>query len=115
MLRKRLRSTGPLRGPEVALRRVDRMNRLPRDLQVRVIACLVDGVSVRHRTHDRGDETHHLRLRLDVGEGCARLHDRLMRDLRCAALQLDEQHSIVCKRTRNMLPTDGDDVGEQWA
>lgn len=91
------------------------MSVLSPEMQARVIACLVDGVSVNAtaRMTDVSKVTI-LRLLLLVGEGCARLHDRLFRDLPCSALQFDEQHSFVGKKTKNMKPDDGDDTGEQW-
>ena len=91
------------------------MNVLSPERRARVIACLADGVSV--RATERMTETDKktiLRLLLDVGEGCERLHRRMFRDLHCASLELDEQHSIVAKKTKNLKPDDGEDVGEQW-
>ena len=50
-----------------------------------------------------------------VGEGCVRLHDRLVRDLSPAFVDMDEQHSWCFKRQQN-VPEGVDDalIGEQW-
>lgn len=92
------------------------MNVLSHERRCRVIASLVDGMSLRavERTTDVTLKTVG-RLALDVGEGCQRLHDRIMRDLTCAMLQFDEQHSWVHTRHDHVKDSDPDEWGEQWA
>jgi IS1 family transposase len=75
------------------------MNVLPMGTRVRVVSALVEGNSL--RATERLTETSRpavTSLLLHVGAGCARLHDGLMRGLRCAVLELDEIWSFVgCK------------------
>lgn len=55
------------------------MNILPFEKQVQIISALTEGLSI--RSTERLTETHRdsvMRLGVRVGEGCARLHDRLM-------------------------------------
>jgi IS1 family transposase len=37
-----------------------------------------------------------------VGQGCARLHDRLMRDLQVNLIELDEQWDFIAKKQRHV-------------
>jgi transposase-like protein len=58
------------------------MNVLPREKQVRIIGCLMEGNSI--RSTERITDTHRdtvIRLGVKVGEACRNLHDHLMRDL----------------------------------
>ena len=67
------------------------MNILPFDRQVSVIAALTEGCSI--RATERLTNTHRdsiMRLGVCVGEGCERLHDRMMRDLQVPILEFDE-------------------------
>ena len=50
------------------------------------------------------------RFAFAMGEGCARLHDRIVRDLACALVDMDEQHSWCTKRQQN-IPDDAPDTG----
>jgi hypothetical protein len=52
-----------------------------------------------------------MRLGVRVGEGCAKLHDALMRDLQVPIIEVDEVWSYVAKKQRRLTPTDGTDVG----
>lgn len=83
------------------------MNVLSLEKQTRVIAALTEGVSVRatERLTDVHRETI-LKLSVDVGRGCRRLLDGLMRDLSCAVLELDEQWSFVGCKQRNASEED---------
>ncbi len=58
------------------------MNILPRDKQVEAIAALCEGVSVRATERVTGvNRGTILSLGVRVGDGCARLHDAMMRGL----------------------------------
>ena len=66
-------------GPTPASYGVDPMNILPFEKQVRAIAALTEGVSI--RATERLTGIHRdtiMRLGVRVGQGCARLHDRMM-------------------------------------
>lgn len=72
------------------------MHVLPLEKQIRIIAALTEGVSI--RATERLTDTHRdtvMCLGVRVGEGCARLHDRLFRGLSTQLLELDE---IWCAR-----------------
>ena len=67
------------------------MNILPFERQVQAIAALTEGVSI--RATERLTDIHRdtvMRLGVRVGEGCARLHDGLMRDLQVPIHEFDE-------------------------
>lgn len=85
------------------------------DRQVAVIAALCEGVSLRAaaRLADvHRDSAGALAVR--VGEGCAVLHDRMMRDLRSTLIQLDEIWSFVQKKAKRVKADDPLDYGDQY-
>lgn len=105
------------------------MSALSLEKGVHVIACLSDGSSIRATQRITGVEKKTIgKLLLAVGEGCARVHDRMMRDLDVLSIQIDEQHSYVhtrqvtyLKRMRRAArknepapPPIPVDRGEQW-
>lgn len=83
------------------------MNVLPLEKQARVIAALTEGCSVRatERLTDVHRETI-LKLSVDVGRGCERLLDGMMRNLSCSVLELDEQWSFVGCKQKNASEED---------
>lgn len=91
-------------------------NVLPRQKQVAVLNALVEGVSIRstERMLDVSRETV-LSLLVRVGEGCAELHDRMMRDLPCQRIECDEIWGFVQKKQRHVTPEDdASAVGDTW-
>lgn len=91
------------------------MNILPRDKQVEIIAALTEGCSI--RAVERLTGVHRdtiMRLGHDVGVGCAKLHNALMRDLRVNRIELDEIWQYVGKKRKQVTPDDPPDVGDQW-
>jgi IS1 family transposase len=55
-----------------------------------------------------------MRLSTRVGAGCARLHDRMMRDLQVNLIELDEQWDFVAKKQRHVQPGDSEECGDAW-
>jgi hypothetical protein len=55
-----------------------------------------------------------MRLIVRVGQGCARLHDRLMRDLQVNLIELDEQWDFIGKKQRHVKQGDLDEAGDVW-
>ena len=55
-----------------------------------------------------------MRLGVKVGQGCAILMDREMRNLPCTRLEMDEIWGFIGKKERNVKPEDGSDVGSVW-
>jgi IS1 family transposase len=91
------------------------VSRLTGDQQCAVIAALCEGVSI--RATERLTGIHRdtiMRLGVKVGEGCAVLHGRLMRDLRVSRVEMDEVWSFVKKKKRNVKADDPDTVGDQF-
>ncbi len=90
-------------------------NVLPKAKQVAVIRALVDGVGVRatERITDTSRETV-LSLLVRVGEGCAALHDRLVRNLACERIECDELWGFVQKKLRWVTDADPADYGDTW-
>ncbi|KYF71291.1 hypothetical protein BE17_24250 [Sorangium cellulosum] len=92
-------------------------NVLPAERRLEVLAALVNGTSTRAASRMTGVHQDTLgRFGQLVGEGCARLHDRMVRDLTSPLVDLDEQHSWVSRRQNKVDPASADaaDVGEQW-
>ncbi len=91
------------------------MNVLPFDKQAAIISALVEGVSI--RATERLTGVHRdtiMRLGARVGEGCAMLHDQIMRDLNVARVELDEAWSYVGKKQAKIAPGDDPDLGDQY-
>ncbi len=92
------------------------MNRTPLARRTRIINCLVEGNSI--RSTERITDTHRdtiMRLMVEVGNGCAALADKQMRDLPCQRIEVDEIWSYVGKKQMHLQP--GDDrrrLGDQW-
>jgi IS1 family transposase len=91
------------------------VNVLPGEKQCAVISALCEGVSIRATERLTGTNRNTImRLGTKVGEGCAVLHGRLMRDLRVSRIELDEVWSFVKKKKRNVQIQDPDTVGDQF-
>lgn len=91
------------------------MNVLSFETQVRIIAALTEGCSI--RSVERLTEVHRdsvMRLGVRVGEGCARLHDRMMRDLQVNLIELDEQWDFIGKKQKRVRQGDPDEMGDVW-
>jgi len=88
---------------------------LCREKQLAVLAALVEGNSERatERMTSVGRQAVG-RFSLLAGEGAQRLHDRLVRDLSCSLIQVDEIWSYVKKKEARVTPKDGPDVGEAY-
>jgi IS1 family transposase len=91
-------------------------NVLAREKRLAVTAALVDGCSI--RTTERMTGVHRdtiMRFGLTLGEGCDRLHNRLVRDLSCSLLDLDEQWGWVGKKGPRVTAADPPGIGEAWS
>lgn len=91
------------------------MNVLPRDQQIAVISDLTEGCSI--RATERLTGIHRdtiMRLGVRVGNGCAALHDALMRGLPVGRIELDEAWSFVAKKQRHLKQSDPADFGDQY-
>src|SRR6266705_5146950 len=91
------------------------MNILSRDQQIAVISALTEGCSI--RATERLTSIHRdtiMRLGVRVGDGCAALHDEMMRFVQVNRLELDELWSYVGKKQRKVKQTDPADLGDQY-
>jgi hypothetical protein len=91
------------------------MNILPLDKQTAVIAALTEGMSI--RATERLTDTHRdtiMRLGIRVGEGCALLHDRMMRDLHVNLLELDEVWGYIGKKQKRLTRDDAAEKGDAY-
>lgn len=92
-------------------------NVLSAEKRLEVLAALVNGTSIRAASRMTGVHQDTIgRFGLAMGEGCERLHDRVVRDLTCSLVDLDEQHSWCGVRQVNIDAAKHDPakVGEQW-
>lgn len=93
------------------------MNILPIEKQTQIISALVEGSSIRATARMVGVEHKTvLRVMLRTGENCARLLDQRLRNIRSRFVQVDEIHSFVAVRQKNLDPTRHDEqtMGEQY-
>ena len=91
------------------------MNILPRDKQTEIIAALTEGCSI--RAVERLTGIHRdtiMRLGFNVGVGCAKLHNVLMRDLRVNRVELDEIWQYVGKKRNQVKEGDPETIGDQY-
>ncbi|MGD0142245.1 MAG: transposase [Rhizomicrobium sp.] len=91
------------------------MNILSREKQIEAISALCEGVSIRATERLTGvNRETVMRLGARVGFGCAKVHNRLMRDLNVARLEFDEIWQFVGKKRKAVRETDPDTVGDQY-
>ena len=92
------------------------VNVLPLEKRILVLSALVEGNSERATERMTGVNRETIgRLALLFGEGAQRLHDRLVRDLACHLIDLDEMWSwCAVKGSRYDPDKHGPDAGEQW-
>ncbi len=91
------------------------MNVLSFDKQVRVVASLVEGCSIRGTERLCGVNRETIgSLGLSVGEACRNLHDNLMTDLQVNVLEVDEIWSFIGKKQKRVKPTDDAEFGDQY-
>jgi IS1 family transposase len=91
------------------------VNVLPREKQIEVIAALCEGVGIRTASRLTGVNRGTVgRLALQVGMGCAELHDRMMVGERPERLELDEMWSFVGKKQKNVKANELFAKGDQY-
>lgn len=92
------------------------MNRLSLGRRTQIIGALVEGNSI--RSIERMTDTHRdtvMRLMVEVGQGCAKLHDETMRNMTCERIQVDEIWAFVGKKQKQVTPSDNRNrLGDQW-
>lgn len=91
------------------------MNTLSAERQSRIIGALCEGCSI--RATERLTDTHRdtvMNLSVRVGQGCERLHDRMMRDLEVSTIELDEQWDFITKKAKRVQTGDPQEYGDVW-
>mgnify|MGYP001798332880 CR=1 FL=1 len=92
------------------------MNRLSLARRTQIIGGLVEGNSI--RSTERMTNTHRdtiMRLMVEVGTGCEKLHNEQMQNLSCNRIQEDEIWSYVkVKQAHSAKGTPRTRIGDQW-
>jgi IS1 family transposase len=90
-------------------------NVLPMAKRVEVIAHLCEGAGIRPTSRLTGvSKPAILSLLARIGQGCERLHDRLVRDLDIRSIQCDELWSYVQKKQARLTPEDSPEHGDAY-
>lgn len=90
-------------------------NVLKKDKQIAIISGLTEGMSMRALSRITGVHQDTIcRLAVRVGQGCARLLDQKMRNLRCNYLEFDEIWGFIGKKEKHRRDTDDPTLGDVW-
>src|SRR6266508_3256752 len=91
------------------------MNKLSIEKRRAVVACLVEGMSIRSTCRLTGVAKNTVtKLLVDLGTACSIHMDREMRDLSCQRLQVDEIWSFVYSKQKNVPPQKRGEAGDLW-
>lgn len=91
------------------------MNILPKSKQIEIISALCEGVGIRATARLTNTNRKTVaRLALQIGEGCAELHDRMMVGLRINRLEIDELWSFVAKKQKWVQRHELESKGDQY-
>ena len=92
------------------------MNTLPLKTRTLILRCLVEGMSIRStvRTTSVSKNTV-VKLLIDAGKACSSYQDRVLRDLPCTRIQVDEIWAFVYAKRKNLenaknAPSEAGDV-----
>src|SRR5215469_10173939 len=81
------------------------VNKLKPETRARIIACLVEGNSIRSTVRMTGAAKNTIvKLLKDVGAACSAYQDKAFRNLKCRRLQCDEIWSFVGAKDKNCTP-----------
>src|SRR5580658_4821581 len=79
------------------------MNKLSKEERVRVVACLVEGNSLRATTRMTGTHRGAIqKLLVELGAACSEYQDRIFRNLKCQRIQCDEIWSFCYAKDKNL-------------
>ncbi len=94
------------------------MNKLTREQRVQVVNCLIEGCSIRATVRMTGiAKKTVMRLLREVGEVCECYQDRVLRNLPCRRIQLDELWGFNYCKAKNVTPEIAERVpgaGDVW-
>src|ERR1700683_596736 len=79
------------------------MNHLPKDDQIKVVAALVEGNSIRSTSRMTGFSRNTItKLLVDLGSACMKFHDKHVRNVRVHRLQCDEIWAYIGAKAKNV-------------
>src|SRR5450755_878705 len=79
------------------------MNRLSKDDQIRIVAALVEGNSIRSTSRMTGIARNTItKLLIDLGTACMKFHDKHVRNVRVRRLQCDEIWAYIGSKAKNV-------------
>ncbi len=91
------------------------MNCLSISKRARIIACLVEGNSIRATVRITGFAKNTItKLLVEMGQACMAYHDEHVRGLRCKRVQCDEIWSFVGAKMKNVREENADKQGDFW-
>lgn len=93
------------------------MNKLTTEERAKIINCLVEGCSLRSTQRMTGFAKKTIaRLQIEIGQACLAYHDKVMRNLPCKVVQVDEVWSFTyCKQANIPQALQGDEsIGDTW-
>jgi IS1 family transposase len=91
------------------------MNRLTSEKRAAIVGALVEGNSIRATCRMTGAAKGTvLKLLSDLGLVCSIHQDRLMRDLKCERIQVDEIWAFVYAKQKNVPPEKRGEAGDVW-
>ena len=93
------------------------MRRLSTEDRARIIHCLIEGCSLRSTIRMTGFAKKTVsRALTEVGAGCLEYHDKIMRNLPCKTIQVDEIWSFTyCKQANIPKGMEGyEGIGDTW-
>jgi hypothetical protein len=102
-------------GTVIVIGRTDMANVLPMEKRIAVISALAEGSGIRQIERMTGISRNTImNLGVRVGQGCANLMDRKMRNLSCEHLQFDELWGFIGKKQKHVQPDDNPNCGDVW-
>jgi IS1 family transposase len=91
------------------------MNRISPEQRRRIVACLVEGNSLRATERMTGASRNTItKLLIDLGTVCSAFQDRTLRDLTCERVQVDEIWSFVYAKEKNVPAEKRGEAGDVW-
>jgi IS1 family transposase len=93
------------------------MNKLDREARARILHLLCEGSSIRAITRLTGASKNTVtKLAVEAGKACAAYQDRVLRNLPCKRVQLDEIWNFVYAKEANLATATAapDDAGDIW-
>ena len=90
-------------------------NVLKLETRVRIAAALAEGNSIRGTARQvLADKDAVMRFGLKLGDGCALLHNRLVRGLAAHFIEADETWSFITKKESRLTPNDPAEYGDAY-